>query len=245
MWKNSILGFSLIILFAACSSNSSTEAEKVNGSTSQTESWIYLFDGETFDGWQRYGGGEVGKAWKIKDGAMYLDVSNREDWGPEDGGDIVTVDEFEDFHFQIEWKISENGNSGIMFYVQDTGEYGYPWMTGPEMQILDNDGHPDGKIITHRSGDLYDLIACSEETVRPVGEWNLAEIVSKEGKLELYLNNVLVVSTSMWTDEWYEMIANSKFKDMPGFGRYQKGRIALQDHSDEVWFRNIRIRKLY
>jgi hypothetical protein len=206
--------------------------------------WISLFDGESFQGWSKYGGGPVGAAWKIQDGAIYLDASNKDEWQAGDGGDIVTNEEFGDFHFQVEWKIAKNGNSGIMFFVHESPEYAYPWMTGPEMQVLDNDGHPDAKIRTHRAGDLYDLIESSEETVKPVGEWNLAEIIAKDGNLELYLNGVMVVATTMWTEEWDEMVANSKFKDMPGFGKFQKGKIALQDHGDEVWFRNIRIKKL-
>ncbi|MFD2202140.1 3-keto-disaccharide hydrolase [Shivajiella indica] len=206
--------------------------------------WIDLFDGQTFNGWSKYGGGDVGAAWKIQDGAIYLDATNKDNWKPGDAGDIATIDEFDNFHFQVEWKIAKNGNSGIIFFVHEAPEYSYPWMTGPEMQVLDNDGHPDAKIRTHQAGDLYDLIESSEETVKPLGEWNLAEIISKDGNLELHLNGVMVVSTTMWTPEWDEMVANSKFKDMPGFGKFKKGKIALQDHGDEVWFRNIRIKKL-
>lgn len=227
----------------ACGSNQEKVSEEAAIEIIENE-WISLFDGETFNGWSKYGGGEVGAAWKIQDGAIYLDASNKDGWQTGDGGDIATDEEFDNFHFQVEWKIAKDGNSGIIFYVHESEEYAYSWMTGPEMQVLDNDGHPDAKIITHRAGDLYDLIESSEETVKPVGEWNLAEIISKDGNLELHLNGVMVVSTTMWTPEWEEMVANSKFKDMPGFGKYQKGKIALQDHGDEVWFRNIRIKKL-
>ncbi|WP_291777495.1 DUF1080 domain-containing protein [Cecembia sp.] len=235
--------FVLALLFYSCGG---TQEKMVNEKLidEAENEWISLFDGKTFQGWSKYGGGEVGAAWKIQDGAIYLDALNKEGWQTGDGGDIITNEEFENFHFQVEWKIAENGNSGIIFLVHESPEYAYPWMTGPEMQILDNDGHPDAKIHTHRAGDLYDLIASNEETVKPVGEWNLAEIIIDEGNLELHLNGVRVVSTSLWTEEWNEMIANSKFKDMPGFGKYQKGKIALQDHGDEVWFRNIRIKKL-
>lgn len=218
-----------------------TEVEEV---TVQEPEWISLFDGQSFNGWSKYGGGEVGKAWKIQDGAIYLDAKNKANWQEGDGGDIVTNEEFENYHLQVEWKIAPNGNSGIIFFVHEAPEFGYPWMTGPEMQVLDNDGHPDAKIVSHRAGDLYDLIVSAEETVKPVGEWNLAEIIAKDGNLELHLNGVMVVSTTMWTPEWEALVAKSKFKDMPGFGKYKKGKIALQDHGDEVWFRNIRIKKL-
>ncbi|MGY6521976.1 MAG: 3-keto-disaccharide hydrolase [Mongoliitalea sp.] len=235
-----LLGASMLM---ACGGSSD---EKVTEEVEEVvaNDWVNLFDGESFDGWKKFGGEEVGAAWKVQDGAIYLDATNKKDWQTADGGDIVTEGEFDNFHFQVEWKISKDGNSGIMFFVQDTGEYAYPWMTGPEMQVLDNDGHPDAKIRTHRAGDLYDLIESSEEMAKPVGEWNLAEIIAKDGNLELHLNGTMVVSTTMWTPEWEEMIANSKFKDMPGFGKYKKGRISLQDHGDEVWFRNIRIKQL-
>jgi hypothetical protein len=206
--------------------------------------WISLFDGSTFAGWTKYSGGEVGKAWKVQDGSIYLDATNKADWQTGDGGDIVTTEEFDNFHLKYEWKIAPNGNSGLIFFVHEAPEYNYPWQTGLEMQVLDNDGHPDAKITTHRAGDLYDLIESSEETVKPVGEWNLAEIIADKGKLELHLNGVMVVSTTMWTPEWEELVAKSKFKDMPGFSKYKKGKISLQDHGDEVWFRKIEIKKL-
>jgi hypothetical protein len=238
------LAISASFLFS-CGGGEEKEIEKaIEIFESMEGDWINLFDGKTFNGWSKYGGGEVGAAWKIQDGAIYLDASNKDNWQTGDGGDITTNDEFDDFHFQVEWKIAKNGNSGIIFFVHDSPEYSYPWMTGPEMQVLDNDGHPDAKIRTHRSGDLYDLIESSEETVKPLGEWNLAEIIVKNGNLELHQNGVMVVSTTMWTPEWDEMVANSKFKDMPGFGKFKKGKIALQDHGDEVWFRNIRIKEL-
>jgi hypothetical protein len=233
-------------LLAACSSPKTSETE-VNDSLeteASSEGWIPLFDGQSFTGWSKYGGGEVGKAWKIENGEIYLDATNKDGWQTGDGGDIVTNEEFENFHFKYEWKIAPNGNSGVIFLVHESPEYQYPWQTGPEMQVLDNNGHPDAKIISHRAGDLYDLIVSSEETVKPAGEWNQAEIVINQGKLDLFLNGVNVVSTQLFTPEWEALIAKSKFKDMPGFGKYKKGKIALQDHGDVVHYRNLRIKKL-
>lgn len=241
---------SLTLLFlGACSENQSNENDSMNNeeqALQTSDEWMMLFDGESTRGWRNYGSESIGDGWKVEDGNLYLDLSKGED-GKRlyAGGDIVSDDEFENFHLKLEWKISENGNSGIMFYVkEDKSKYPYPWSTGPEMQILDNDGHPDGKIRTHRAGDLYDLIEVSEETVKPVGEWNLAEIVSENGNLQFWLNGKKVVETTMWDEAWTEMIAGSKFKSMPDFGTFQKGRIALQDHGDPVWFRNIMIKKL-
>ena len=206
--------------------------------------WTPLFDGKTFAGWSKYGGGAVGKAWKIENGELYLDAANKAGWQTGDGGDIVTAEEFENFHFKYEWKIAKNGNSGVIFLVHESPEYQYPWQTGPEMQVLDNAGHPDAKIISHRAGDLYDLIVSSKETVKPAGEWNQAEIRINKGKLDFFLNGVNIVSTQLFTPEWEALIAKSKFKSMPGFGKYKKGKISLQDHGDVVHYRNLMIKKL-
>jgi len=211
----------------------------------QADGWQLLFDGKTIKGWHKYGGKPVGSAWKIADGTLYLDTTLKEKWQIKDGGDIISDDEFENFHLKLEWKIAKDGNSGIIFYIhEDTALYKWPWMTGPEMQVLDNNGHPDSKIIKHRAGDLYDLISCSKETVKPAGEWNLAEIRSENGKLDFFLNGENVVSTTLWDENWKKMVAGSKFKEWPGFGTYKKGKIGLQDHGNTVWYRNIMIKKL-
>lgn len=244
--KNTYLAlFAALGLMAACSAPKTEEtATDSLAVTAPAEEWISLFDGQTFNGWSKYGGGEVGKAWKIENGELYLDAANKAGWQTGDGGDIVTNEEFENFHFKYEWKIAPNGNSGVIFLVHEAAEYQYPWQTGPEMQVLDNAGHPDAKIISHRAGDLYDLIVSSQETVKPAGEWNQAEIIVNQGKLDLVLNGVTVVSTQLFTPEWEALIAKSKFKDMPGFGKYNKGKISLQDHGDVVHYRNLLIKKL-
>jgi Domain of Unknown Function (DUF1080) len=209
------------------------------------DGWQLLFDGQSTRGWHKYGGAPVGAAWKIADGTLHLEVSQMADWQAANGGDIVSDEEYENFNLKLEWKIDTCGNSGIMFYVnEDTAKYKYPWETGPEMQVLDNKCHPDSKIIKHRAGDLYDLISCSKETVKPALEWNQAEIKAVNGKLDFYLNGENVVSTTMWDDAWKKMIAGSKFVQWPGFGTYKKGRIALQDHGNNVWYRNIRVKRL-
>jgi hypothetical protein len=235
----------IALLFFACSGSKQTADGPISlTSQEKTEGWQLLFDGKTTKGWHQYGGGAVGAAWKVRDGYLYLDTSEKENWQIKNGGDIVSDEEFENFHLKLEWKITKNGNSGIIFYIhEDKSKYNWPWETGPEMQVLDNAGHPDAKIFKHRSGDLYDLISCAKETTKNYGEWNLAEIKCVNGKLELYLNGELVVSTTMWDDNWHKMVAGSKFRNMPGFGTYKKGRIGLQDHGDEVYFRNIRIKR--
>ncbi|WP_339866393.1 DUF1080 domain-containing protein [uncultured Algoriphagus sp.] len=246
MKKNYIILAALAGVLASCSGEKvvETESEEVTVAEAPSEEWIDLFANNDFSSWHKYNAGEVGKAWKIENGEVFLDATNIDSWEEGDGGDIVTNEEFENFHLKYDWKISQNGNSGLIFYVHEAPEYGNTYNTGMEMQVLDNEGHPDAKIISHRAGDLYDLIVSSEETVKPYGEWNSAEIISNDGKLEFILNGTSIVSTTLWTPEWEALIADSKFKDMPNFGTFKKGRIALQDHDNLVYFKNVMIKKL-
>lgn len=206
--------------------------------------WRSLFDGKTLDGWHTYGKPTTGASWKVEDGVLFFNGSKK-DRSEKGSGDLITNKEFKNFHFKLDWKISRNGNSGIIFWVQeDTVKYKQTYHTGPEMQILDNDGHADGKIPKHRAGNLYDLVAGKEGVVKPVGEWNTSEIISNKGNLDFILNGVTVMSTVYGDENWRQMIAGSKFKDMPDFAKIFKGHFALQDHGNDVWFKNIMVKKL-
>lgn len=217
--------------------NTLTPEEKAAG-------WQLLFDGSSLKGWHKYGTDSIGKAWEINDNSIHLAVSDKKDWQAKNGGDIISANEYANFHLKLDWRIAKDGNSGIIFNVhEDPNQYKYPWMTGPEMQVLDNNGHPDAKIIKHRAGDLYDLIT-SKETVKPAMEWNHAEIISNNGLLQFYLNGEKVVETTMWDAAWVDRIAKSKFHEFPGFGTYKKGKLCLQDHGDKVWYKNIKIKEL-
>ena len=230
-----------IFLLAICglSLSAFTLIKKDNSDPAASE-WVKLFDGKTTAGWHTYGQKTAGAAWKVVDGALVLDVASKTG-----RGDLVTDKSYDNFDLKLEWKISPKGNSGVIFYVkEDTVKYKHSYNSGLEMQVLDNDGHPDGKITKHRAGDLYDLIKSSSEPVKAVGEWNQAEIIANKGKLKLLLNGVKVVSTTLWNDEWKTLIAGSKFKDMPDWGSFKSGKIALQDHGNEVAYRNIEIKKL-
>ena len=243
---------------AACNNESTTtttDKDTTNNSAMNTnntlsdqeknEGWQLLFDGQSSKGWHKYGGDPVGSAWKVSDGMLWLDSSTKKDWQLLHGGDIVTDEEYDNFHLKLDWKIDSGGNSGIMFLVhEDSVKYKYPWMTGPEMQVLDNERHADAKIPKHRAGDLYDILACSKETVKPALEWNAVEIKLLNGKLDFWLNGENVVSTMLWDDNWKQLIKNTKWANHPDFSTYKKGKIALQDHGNVVWFRNIKIRRL-
>jgi uncharacterized protein YaiE (UPF0345 family) len=247
MQLKTLLPVIALAALVACKSTSTdtTGMIQTSSSSSTQTGWQPLFDGKTTKGWHTYGKETIGKAWKVADGALYLDASAKNDWQTAEGGDIVTEESFGDFHLKLDWKIAANGNSGIILFVQeDAAKYQHAWYTGPEIQVLDNNGHPDAKIHKHRAGDLYDLIASSPETVKPAGEWNHVEIISNKGKLEVIQNSQKVLTTTMWDDNWRTMIAGSKFKEMNGFGTFKSGKIALQDHGDNVWYRNIMIKRL-
>lgn len=250
MIKFSMLAIAASMLYSCNSPESSTTATAETSTdtaaaTSTKTEFTSLFDGTSTNGWHSYGKTSVDPVWTVSDGAIVLDTSKLKSVKSTIGRDLVTNEEYDNFHLKLQWKIAPNGNSGIIFFVnEDTTKYKAVYLTGLEMQVLDNDGHNDGKIIKHRAGDLYDLISCSKETVKPVGEWNDVEIISNNGKLDLVLNGTNVVSTTLWDDNWKKMVAGSKFKTMPDFGTYKKGHIALQEHGDMVSYRNIQIKKL-
>ncbi|MCZ4224604.1 3-keto-disaccharide hydrolase [Pedobacter rhodius] len=200
-----------------------------------------LFDGKTTTGWHTYNKTTVGTGWQVHDGTLHLDPAKK---GTDGGGDLVTDKEYSDFHLKYDWKVAPKANSGLIFYVHEEPQYHATYSTGLEMQVLDNDGHPDGKITKHRAGDLYDLVKSSSEPVKPVGEWNSAEIISKKGQLTLILNGVTVVKTTLWDENWKALVAGSKFATWKNWGTFKTGKIALQDHGDEVWYKNISIKEL-
>lgn len=240
------------ILYVGCSFSQVNTMNTPNNTLSKKEKnsgWQLLFDGQSTNGWHSYGKPSASKAWSVKDGTLYLDAAAKKNLPPGDGGDLVTNEEYDNFDLKADWKIGLNGNSGVIFYIhEDAAKYPDTYNTGLEMQVLDNGtptrlGHTDGKLYSHRAGDLYDLLA-SKEAIHQQGEWNHIEIISKNGKLDFYMNGVHSLSTTLWNDNWKQMVAISKFKGMPAFGTFRKGKISLQDHGEDVWFRNIRIKRL-
>ncbi len=201
--------------------------------------WNLLFDGETTSGWRNFKKQSIGSSWKVANGELFLDSQKKEDggWQAADGGDIITDQPYDNYEFSLEWKISNCGNSGIIFHVQEAEEWDYVWQTGPEMQILDNTCHPDTKYPTHRAGDLYDMIETKYVTVKPAGEWNKVRILSENGKVTFWQNDRKVVEFNMTTDKWKEMIANSKFRDMVGFGRCDFTTEAQREQSFWEYFK--------
>lgn len=212
----------------ASAQNALSPAEEASG-------WILLFDGASTDGWRGYRQQTFPEqGWSIEDGALHVHA----DGG---GGDIITEEMYTDFELELEYMVAPSANSGIMYRVQE--KHDTTWQTGPEYQILDDEGAGAGPTDPHGAGALYDLYGPAEGKVtRPAGEWNTVRILLKDGRLEHWLNGVKLVDTRTDTGEWLAKIAGSKFAAYEGFGVEPKGHIALQDHGNDVWFRSIKLR---
>lgn len=207
--------------------------------------WEVIFDGTSFDNLKGYLTDEVSEYWKLEDGAMVFYPPKERKKG--EAYNIVTKEEYTDFVLSLEWRIAEAGNSGIFWGVHEDPSLNEAYQTGPEIQVLDNDKHPDGKNgTTHQAGALYDMVAPSEDVTKPVGEWNLCKITidHKTNTGIVVLNDVEIVNFSVNNPEWSEMVSKSKFADWEHFGKYTTGKIGLQDHGDVVAFRNIKIKQL-
>jgi len=195
--------------------------------------WELLFDGESLAGWHNFGSDGPVEGWEVEDGCLVRT-------GP--GGDLVTDGEFEDFELRLEWRISRGGNSGIFFHVRD--DLGAVWESGPEMQVLDDREHADGVSPLTSAGANYALVAPARDVVRPLGLFNEARIRVEGGRVTHWLNGERIVDYELGSPEWEALVAGSKFASMPHYGRSERARIALQDHGDRVWFRDVAVRRL-
>nr|WP_206663262.1 DUF1080 domain-containing protein [Ningiella ruwaisensis] len=209
-----------------------------------------LFDGKTTEGWRGFNRDDFPPNWVVENGTLHMvGIANMSDTQKENRGDIIYDETYSDFILKLEWKISPAGNSGIFYLGEESEEYDFIWKTAPEMQILDNDGHPDaskGKDGNRQAGSLYDLVPAEPQNAAPVGQWNQVEIHVSDRKVKHIQNGEVVVEYEMDTPEWNAMIAVSKFPALnENWAQVpESGYIGLQDHSDPVWFRNIRIKKL-
>src|SRR5690606_27440629 len=185
----------------------------------QNDGWQLLFDGKDLSQWRNFKQDGLSDNWVIEDGAIKLASGG--------GGDILTRAQYQDFDLRLDWKIAEGGNSGILILADETGEHIYSH--APEIQILDNERHPDNKLDTRRSGSLYDMIASPAASHRPAGEWNQVRILLDQGQLTVWQNGVQTVSVKTNSPEWQQLVAGSKFADWPGFAANSSGHIGLQD----------------
>jgi hypothetical protein len=195
--------------------------------------WRLLFDGRTTAGWRGYRQQAVPPRWEVVDGVLTCAGG---------GGDLVSVERFDHFELALDWRIAEGGNSGIMFRVGEDGKA--PYFSGPEFQLLDNARHADGKNPVTAAGSNYALHAPARDVTRPVGAWNEVRLLVQGSHVEHWMNGEKIVEYELGSPEWAALVAGSKFKQWPEYGRLPSGHIVLQDHGDRVAFRNIRIRPL-
>lgn len=235
-----------ILLFSALSSNGYSQEKAASNALTETEKqtgWTLLFDGTTTNGWHLYNEGNIKSAWAVKNGELVCDPNTEK----VQRGDLVSDNQYENFDFTFEWKISEAGNSGVFINVQEAPEFPTAWTTGPEYQLLDNANMPkeyllDGK---HAAGCVYSLsILLNEVQPKPAGDWNTSRILQQNGVITFWLNGIETGHEDMKTERWKQLIAGSKLGNFPSFGKAVRGKIAFQDWAKGVSLRNIKIKEI-
>ena len=229
------------------------------------DGYITLFDGKSLQGWRGYCMQAPPKSWNVQDGAIHLKGSGTGEAQVEGGGDLIFSHKFKNFTLELEYKISKGGNSGIFYLAQEVTtknngkDENVPiWQSCSEYQVLDNANHPDAQLGVdgdRQAASLYDMVPAKPQNAKPFGQWNKVKIVVYEGTVVHYQNDTHVLEYHLWTPKWNEMLQNSKFKqggDFPiayellkNIGGGQKGDggyIGLQDHGDDVWYRNVRVK---
>jgi hypothetical protein len=224
-----LTALALAAMLSACAAPAPNHLSKSDSDAG----WQLLFDGTSLEHWRGFKQDGAPEGWVIDDAAIHRA-------GP--GGDLVTRETYDDFELRIDWRVGIGANSGIFFNV--TEDKDYVWETGPEFQILDDAGHPDGGNALTSAGANYALHAASVKAANTTGGWNRTRLVVQGNRVQHYLNDQLVVDYELLSPEWERLVAASKFASMPDYGRRPAGHIALQDHGDPVWFRNIAIRRL-
>ncbi len=257
--KNIFITFLSLIIVVSCSfpksdspnSKNHKKTENIISEPEKTEGWKLLFDGKTFNGWRGIGIDSVPKGhWEIIDGTIHKiasgDVATLSDGQPLKGGDLMTDKTFKNFELYFEWKISKAGNSGVKYNVSEkvSIENGSHHALGYEYQVLDDAEHKDNLNPTHRAASLYDLIEAKGKTLKLVGEFNTARVVFNNNHLEHWLNGKKVLEADTDSPEFQELFAKSKYKNYPNFTAHKDAHIVLQDHGNDCWYRNIKIKIL-
>lgn len=234
--KRFFLFATITMAFVSCADKNNTisAVDKANG-------WELLFDGKSLDGWRNYNSDGL-EGWYVKDGCI---VSSGD--GSNTSGFIVYDKVYEDFDFTIDWKLSYGGNSGLTYHVQEGKEY--PYITGPEYQLIDKAGWEDrnAPATLHDWQDVgadYSMHTAdlSKARLNPAGEWNNSRITFRNGHVQHFLNGALICEFDVWTDEWFALKAESKWRNCPEYGMADSGLICLLGQGDKVWFRNIKIK---
>lgn len=199
-----------------------------------SDGWVLLFNGESLDGWKAYNGDEP-KSWTVRENSLYC-------VGSENGDDLMTVESFKDFDLKFEWKIDENGNSGVIYRTREGKQWSRPYLTGPEYQVF---GEKSNIFDKQSTGSLYDVYATStDKVVKPAPGWNTGRIRISHNMVTHWVNGVIVVQCQMYSKDWDQHVADSKWKNNPYFGKSPFGHIDFQNHGYPVWFKNVKILRL-
>lgn len=256
----------LSVVLTSCFGNRNKKAagdETTQDVTTAGDNVAVIFNGENFEGWRGYGREDMPSKWTIEDGCIKINGGGTGEGQSAGGGDIIYATPFTNFELTFEWKVSKGGNSGVFFYAREIA--GEPiYISAPEYQILDNANHPDarlGKDGNRASASLYDMLPAKPQNAKPFGEWNTGGIMVYKGTVVHYQNGEPVVEYHLWTPEWTALIEASKFSSTNPYwptafellttrlgkddqGNLVGGYIGLQDHGDDVWFRNLKVKIL-
>ena len=202
----------------------------------RSDGFVPLFNGKNLKGWHSYLRDNANEMWQVDSGSIMLKAGG--------GGDLTTNREFTNYIFRFEWKISAGGNSGIIYKVNESPQYKATYLSGIEYQVLDNEKHKDGALRTHRASSAYDLLAPTDSANPQPNQWHQGEIIVNGTKISHSLDGKKVVEFDLTSNDFLEKLAKSKFAKWQGFAKSPTGRIALQDHGDRVWYRNLRIKKI-
>jgi len=230
----------LLISVVLCSCNKKTNTgEKLNtlSEAEIEEGWELLFDGESLDNWKLFNGGEV-TGWKIMDGIL-----ENSGVGSDHGGDIITKKQYKDFELSLEWNVAPESNSGIFFHVEE-GEVEALYQSGPEYQLIDDNGWPTELEASQYSGANYAMHVPEGTEKVSANTWNTSKIIVEGAHVEHWLNGTKVVEYELWSDDWHERKAACKWAEEPHYGMSEIGSIGLQDHGGLTKFRNIKIKEL-
>ncbi len=261
--KHFLAPFLCILISVSCQSPQKPAVQEEVVEVKAEDDWIYLFDGETTEGWRAYNGDALPPGWVAKNGELTFDTQLGLEQDYTGGKDIIYArEEFDNFELYLEWKLPKGGNSGIFYHLKEG--YGAPWEVSPEYQMIDDENYASIHDLTGYNTSLgytenvdqlqplqktaadYAMypVDPSKKVLNPVGEWNSTKIVFTPEKVEHWLNDQMVLSFVPWSEDWYEKKNSGKWKDAENYGKFKSGYIGLQDHSSPIWFRNIKLRKL-
>jgi hypothetical protein len=241
IFKTSLLVGLLVCLFGATSCNAfeKNDAPNTLSKNEKNDGWKLLFDGKTFDGWRGYNMDGMPDCWIVNDGMMEMTTT-----GGAESQDVITDMIYKNFELKFNFMLTKGANSGVIFQVKEDPKYKFPYETGAEFQVIDQDNWPDKLEDWQICGANYAMYPPKVKSYKPVGEWNAAKLIVDGNKVTQYLNGKLVVEYEKYSDEWKELRNSGKWADFPDYGKFDEGHISFQNHGTQVFYRSIKIKEL-